>query len=169
VPLTFGSLFSGVGGIDIGLERAGMVCKWQVEIDPYALRVLEKHWPGVKRYGDVRLIDWSQVEPVDLICGGVPCQPVSVAGKRLGKDDDRFLWPEVTRCLRDLRPRYALLENVPGLFSIDRGRVFGRILADLADCGYDAEYGILSAADMGAPHLRKRVFIIARRNDLWPV
>lgn len=155
--MTVGSLFSGIGGLDLGLERAGMTVKWQVELDPYCNRVLAKHWPGVTRYGDIKLIDWNEVEPVDLICGGFPCQPVSLAGKRLAQDDPRWLWPEVARCLRSLRPRYLLLENVPGLLSAGMGDVLG----DLAARGYDAEWDCIPAAAVGAPHRRYRVWIVA--------
>jgi len=159
--LTVGSLFSGIGGLDLGLERAGMQVRWQVENDPYCIRVLEKHWPSVKRYGDVRGVRWSKVEPVDLICGGFPCQPVSVAGARKGDKDDRWLWPEFLRAIREVRPKYALVENVPGLLSIDDGRLARGVFGDLAEIGYDAEWNIISAADVGAPHLRKRIFIVA--------
>ena len=159
--LTVGSLFAGVGGLDLGLERAGMRVRWQVENDPYCIRVLAKHWPDVQRYGDIRGIEWSEVEPVDLICGGFPCQPVSVAGARKGDKDDRWLWPEFLRALREVRPRYALVENVPGLLSTDDGRLARGVKGDLAEQGYDSEGGCVSAADVGAPHLRKRVFIIA--------
>ena len=159
--LTVGSLFAGIGGLDLGLERAGMQVEWQVENDPYCIRVLEKHWPSVKRYGDVREIDWKAVEPVDLICGGFPCQPVSVAGSRKGDKDERWLWPEFLRAIREVRPKYTLVENVPGLLSIDDGRLARRIKGDLAEQGYDSEQGCVSAQDVGAPHLRKRVFIIA--------
>jgi len=153
--LTFGSLFSGIGGLDLGLERAGMQCRWQVEIDPYCRKVLEKHWPEVPRFGDIKGI--TELPAVDLICGGFPCQPVSVAGKRLRQADDRWLWPEFARVIRMVRPRYVLVENVPGLLAGGMGDVLG----DLAALGYDAEWGVLSAADMGAPHLRKRVFVVA--------
>jgi DNA (cytosine-5)-methyltransferase 1 len=159
--LTVGSLFSGIGGLDLGLERAGMQVKWQVEIDPYCNRVLEKHWPSVKRYGDIKQVDWSKVEPIDLICGGFPCQPVSVAGARKGDKDDRWLWPEFLRAIREVRPRYALVENVPGLFSADDGRLARGVFGDLAEIGYDADWDCVSAADVGAPHLRGRLFIIA--------
>ena len=159
--LTVGSLFAGIGGLDLGLERAGMRVKRQVENDPYCIRVLEKHWPDVKRYGDIRGIKWSEVEPVDLICGGFPCQPVSVAGSRKGDKDDRWLWPEFLRAVREVRPRYALVENVPGLLSTDDGRLARRVKGDLAEQGYDSEGGCVSAKDVGAPHLRKRVFIVA--------
>ena len=155
--MTFGSLFAGIGGIDLGLERAGMRCVWQVENEPYAARVLEKHWPEVKRYGDIRGIDWSEVKRPDLVCGGFPCQPVSLAGKGLAQEDERWLWPEFRRCLRDLRPRYVLVENVPGLL----GRGMGDVLGDLASLGYDAEWESIPAAAVGAPHLRYRVFIVA--------
>lgn len=157
MTLTVGSLFSGIGGLELGLERAGMRVIWQSEIDPYASRVLKKHWPTVPNLGDVTKIDWSSVERPDLICGGFPCQPFSLAGRGAGKEDDRYLWPHFARCLRVLRPRWALLENVPGLLV----RGFGDVLADLAAIGYDTEWESLPAAAFGAPHLRWRVFVVA--------
>ncbi len=161
MTLTIGSLFSGIGGLDLGLERAGMEVKWQVENDEYCQRVLAKHWPNVKRYGDVRDCGSDNLEHVDLICGGFPCQPVSCAGQRKGTDDERWLWPEFARIIRELRPRWVLAENVPGLLSIDAGRIFGTVLRDLAACGYDAEWDCIPAAAVGAPHRRDRVFILA--------
>jgi len=155
--LTFGSLFSGIGGLDLGLERAGWRCLWQVEIDPFRLSVLEKHWPEVKRYSDVREVDFSNVESVNLIAGGFPCQPVSTAGKMLGQQDERWLWPEFIRAVRAVRPRFVLVENVPGLLV----RGMGDVLSDLAACGYDAEWQMFPAAAFGAPHVRARVFIVA--------
>jgi DNA (cytosine-5)-methyltransferase 1 len=152
-----GSLFSGIGGLDLGLERAGMTVVWQSEIDPYACRVLAKHWPHVPNLGDITTIDWSTVEPVDIICGGYPCQPFSLAGVRRGEADPRHLWPHFLAALRHLRPRLALLENVPGHLSLG----FGRVLGDLAENGYDAEWTCVSAAAIGAPHLRVRVFVVA--------
>jgi DNA (cytosine-5)-methyltransferase 1 len=157
MPLTVGSLFSGIGGFDLGLERAGMTVRWQVENDSYCNRVLRKHWPRVVRYGDIRGVDWRTVEPVDLVCGGFPCQPVSVAGKRRGQADERWLWPEFARCLGILRPRYVLIENVPGLLV----RGFADVLRDLAACGYDANWDCLPASAVGAPHRRDRVWIVA--------
>src|SRR3990167_9231292 len=159
--LTVGSLFAGIGGFDLGLERAGMQVKWQVEIDPYCLKVLEKHWPHVRRYTDIKTVDWSGVEPVDLVCGGFPCQPVSVAGKRKGTADARWLWPEFVRCLRVLRPSYVILENVPGLLTANDGQACAEVLDDLSECGYMFEWQIISAAAVGAPHLRQRVWIVA--------
>jgi DNA (cytosine-5)-methyltransferase 1 len=160
--MTFGSLFSGIGGIDLGLERAGMECKWQVEIDVFCRRVLKKHWPDVRRYGDIRTVGADSLEPVDLLAGGFPCQDVSIAGKRAGiKEGTRSgLWSEYYRVICELRPRYVFVENVTGLF-IDG---MGRVLSDLAEIGYNAEWQVLSAADMGALHLRKRVFIVAYSN-----
>ena len=152
-----GSLFSGIGGLDLGLERAGMTVAWQSEIDPYACRVLAKHWPTTPNLGDVTTIDWRTVEPVDLICGGYPCPPFSQAGRRQGEDDERYLWPYVCDAIRVLRPRYALLENVTGHLSLG----FGRVLGDLAEIGYDVEWDCVPAAAVGAPHRRDRVFIVA--------
>ena len=161
-----GSLFSGIGGLDLGLECAGMAVGWQVENDPWCQKILAKHWPDIARYGDIHEIDPNQLEPVDLICGGFPCQPVSLAGARKGQDDDRWLWPEYFRIVRHLRPRYVLVENVPGLASAGLGDVLG----DLASIGYDAEWQSVPAAAVGAPHLRWRIFIVAYLNGerRWP-
>lgn len=167
MTLTVGSLFSGIGGMDLGLERAGMEVRWQVEQDAWCQRVLAKHWPNVTRYEDVKTVDWTQVEPVDVVAGGFPCQPVSLAGKRLAQDDPRWLWPEFARCLRVLRPRFAVVENVPGLLTTGMGDVLG----DLAEAGFDAEWGVFPACAVGAPHTRSRVFIVAhtkgKRRDGW--
>ena len=130
---------------------------WQVEVDEWCQRVLAKHWPDVPKYGDIRELAGDELEAVDLICGGFPCQPVSVAGQRRGTEDPRWLWPEMARLVRILRPRYVLVENVPGLFH----QGFGDVLGDLAESGYDAEWDCISAAALGAPHLRKRIFIVA--------
>lgn len=156
--MNFGSLFAGIGGLDLGLERAGMTCKWQVEIDDYATRVLAKHWPNVPRYRDVREVGKHNLEPVDLICGGFPCQDISNAGKRAGIDGERSgLWSEYFRIVCELRPRYVLVENVAAL--LERG--IGRVLGDLATGGYDAEWECLPASAIGASHLRDRVYIVA--------
>ena len=162
--MTVGSLFSGIGGFDLGLERAGHEILWQVENDPYCQKVLAKHWPDIPCYGDIHDVGKHNLEKVDMICGGFPCQPVSVAGKRKGQDDDRWLWPEFGRLIRELRPRYVLVENVPGLLI----RGMGDVLGDLAKLGYDAEWGCVSAASVGAPHLRKRIFIVAHAQHVRP-
>lgn len=166
--LTVGSLFSGVGGLDLGLERAGMRVAWQVEIDDYATRVLARHWPNVPRFRDVRECGRHNLAPVDLVAGGFPCQPHSLAGKRSASGDDRDLWGEFARILRELKPRWVVAENVPGLLSSEAGRFFGRVLRDLAASGYDAEWDCLPAAAFGAPHLRDRVFLVAHARGKQP-
>lgn len=161
MTLTFGSLFSGIGGLDLGLERAGMVCRWQVEWDDYCCRVLAKHWPDVPKYGDIREVTGHELERVDLICGGFPCQDISQAGKRVGITGDRSgLWVEYVRLIRVVRPRYVLVENVAALL----GRGLSVVLGDLAESGYDAEWQCLPAASFGAPHIRDRVYIVAHAN-----
>ncbi|MDD3089962.1 MAG: DNA (cytosine-5-)-methyltransferase [Candidatus Omnitrophica bacterium] len=171
IPLTVGSLFSGIGGFELGLERTcGFKTAWQCEINPFCLKVLEKHWPGVKRFADIKKMGVEEEIPhVDVVCGGFPCQPVSCAGKRKGAKDERWLWPEFCRVVRCVRPEWVLIENVPGLLSADSGRLFAGILRDLSESGYDAEWNIVSAASVGAPHLRRRVFIVAhctsKQND----
>lgn len=158
--MTFGSLFAGIGGMDLGLERAGMECRWQVEIDPFCRKVLAKHWPKVKRYEDIRTVNWGEVERVDLIAGGFPCQPVSLAGRRQAQDDDRWLWPEFARALSERQPRIALIENVPGLLS----RGMGDVVRGLASIGYVARWSPVPACAMGAPYTRERLFIVAHRD-----
>ena len=156
-----GSLFSGIGGLELGLEWAGMETAWQVERDPYACRVLAKHWPNVPRYHDVRTFNAADAPRVDLVCGGFPCQPHSVAGSRRASADDRDLWGEFARVIREARPKWVVAENVPGLLSSEAGRFFGRVLADLASLGFNAEWFVLPAAAVGAPHRRERIFIVA--------
>jgi len=160
--LTFGSLFCGIGGIDLGFEKAGMECKWQVEIDNHATEILENHWPNVARYKDVREVGKSNLQSVDVICGGFPCQDVSLAGQRAGLAGKRStLWGEFFRIICEIKPEWVLAENVRGLFSSDNGQFFGNILRDLASIGYDAEWDCLPAAFFGAPQLRHRVYLIA--------
>lgn len=153
-----GSLFAGIGGFDLGLERAGFEIAWQVEIDHYCQRVLAKHWPHVTRYGDIKTVDWGTVEPVDLLCGGFPCQDISLAGKGAGLAGDRSgLWFEYAKAIAALRPRYVLIENVSAL----RTRGLDQVLGSLAALGYDAEWHCIPACAVGAPHRRDRVWIIA--------
>lgn len=158
--LTFGSLFSGIGGMDIGLERCGMTCKWQVEIDNYATKILEKHWPDVKRYKDIK--DIKKIEYVDVIAGGFPCQNISNAGKREGIEGEKSgLWKEFYRIICLVRPKYVLVENVSALLA----RGMDTVLAGLSQSGYDSEWDCLPASSIGAPHRRDRVFIIAYSNN----
>ena len=156
--LTFGSLFAGIGGFDLGFERAGMVCRWQVEIDDYANRVLAKHWPHVHRERDIRECGRHNLEPVDVICGGFPCQDISYAGDGAGIEGARSgLFFEAVRVVRELQPRVVVLENVAALLT----RGLDRVLGTLAEIGFDAEWHCIPAAAVGAPHIRDRVFIFA--------
>lgn len=153
-----GSLFAGIGGFDLGLERAGFEIAWQVEIDPYCQRVLAKHWPHVRRYGDITTVDWAAVERVDLLCGGFPCQDISLAGKGAGLTGSRSgLWSEYVKAIETLKPRWVLIENVAAL----RARGLDQVLGALAALGYDAEWHCIPASAVGAPHRRDRVWIIA--------
>lgn len=154
-------LFSGIGGFSLGLERtSGFKTVAFCEIDDYCRRVLAKHWPGVPCYDDVRTIGADELAGlgrIDVITGGFPCQPVSVAGNMAAQNDPRWLWPDLARIICLVRPRWALLENVPGLL----GRGMSDVLADLAGSGFDAEWQVLPAGAFGAPHPRHRVFIVA--------
>jgi len=158
--LTVGSLFAGIGGFDLGFERAGFQILFQVEIDEYCSKVLAKHWPHVARYGDIRTI--TELPYVDVLCGGFPCQDISNAGRREGLDGERSsLWREMLRCIRLVRPRYVVVENVAAL--LNRG--MGRVLGDLSACGYDAEWDCIPASAVGAPHRRDRVWIVAYASE----
>lgn len=159
--MIFGEAFAGIGGISLGLQRAGMTGAWQIEIDWFCQKVLEKNFPDTQKFYDVRDCGKHNLSEVDLIAGGFPCQPHSVAGKRKGKKDERDMWPDLYRLVCELRPKWLLAENVPGLLSTDHGRFFGGILRDLDKIGYDAEWAVLSAAQFGASHLRERVYLVA--------
>lgn len=156
--LTFGSLFAGIGGFDLGFERAGFECRWQVEIDDYATKILEKHWPKVHRQRDIRECNSGNLERVDCIIGGFPCQDISYAGRGAGLAGERSgLFFEAVRLVRELQPRAVVLENVAALLT----RGLDRVLGTLAEIGYDAQWHCIPAAAVGAPHIRDRVFIIA--------
>lgn len=159
------SVFSGAGLCDLGLQRAGFDHAWFCEIEDYPRNVLAARWPGKPIYRDIREIDAKSVERIDLLAGGFPCQDVSAAGKRQGvtKGTRSGLWYEYLRIIRDLRPRFVLIENVKGLLS----KGIDQVCAGLAEIGYDAEWEVLSAALFGAPHLRERVFIVAYPHRDW--
>ena len=156
------SLFSGIGGFDLGFDRAGMTCVAQVENDPYCIGVLERHWPSVQRIKDVRDAGRDNLPAADLVCGGFPCQDVSITGERAGLDGKRStLWSEFYRIICEIRPRWVVIENVVGLLSANGGEFFTKILRELSEAGYDAEWDTIPACAFGAPHTRERVFIIA--------
>lgn len=160
--LRYISLFAGIGGFDLGFDRAGMECAAQVENDEFCLSVLEKHWPNTLRIKDIRDANRINLPPVDVICGGFPCQDVSVAGKRLGLRGERStLWDEFYRIICEIRPRWVVVENTMGLLSSDEGEFFAKILREISQARYDAEWHTLSACAFGAPHTRERVFIVA--------
>ena len=155
--MKFLSLFAGIGGFDLGLERAGMQCVGQVEKDKYCLAVLAHHWPNVKRVEDIHNVNAADFGAVDLICGGFPCQPFSLAGKRAGQADDRYLWPEMLRVIKAYRPAWVLGENVAGIVGVE----LDKVLADLETEGYELQPFIIPACAVDAPHERKRVWIVA--------
>jgi len=164
--MTFGSLFAGIGGFDLGLERAGMECAWQVEIEDFPRRVLEAHWPGLYRPLDVCDVGGENLDPVDLICGGFPCQDLSVAGKRAGLAGERSgLFFEFMRIVDELAPSWVLIENVLGLLSSNGGRDMGAVLGTLAELGYGYAYRVLDAQFFGVAQRRRRVFIIGHRGN----
>jgi len=157
--MTVGSLFSGIGGLDLGLERAGMTIAWQCEIDRDCRAVLRTHWPDVTCYPDVEALDGPPA--VDVLCGGFPCQDISVAGRRAGLAGDRSrLFHEFMRVAAELAPRWVLVENVPGLLSSNDGRDMGTVLGCLADLGYGWCYRVLDAQYFGVAQRRRRVFIV---------
>lgn len=156
--MTFGSLFAGIGGFDLGFERAGMRCVWQVEIDPYCRRVLAKHWPDVPRWDDVKTFTGDGFERPDVICGGFPCQPFSSAsrGRRRGAADDRYLWPEMRRIVDAIRPAWVVVENVAHL----DGTVLEEVVFDLEASGYEVGTLEVPACAFGHDHRRTRLWIL---------
>lgn len=166
MSLTYLSLFSGIGGLDLGLDHAGMTCEGQVELDPFCRGVLARHWPKVPKHDDVRTAGawWAsrQAPPVDLVAGGFPCQPFSRSGRQLGIGDERWGWPWMRSVIDVVGPRYVLVENVAALVDDPRfADAFGTVLWDLSELGFDAEWEVVSACTVGAPHARNRLFLVA--------
>lgn len=160
--MTFGSLFSGAGGLDLGFERAGMKCKWQIEINPFCQQVLTKHWPEVPKYGDIKEVE--QLESVDVFAGGFPCKNTSTAsavhGRRSGlSGPESGLWYEYVRLIAIYKPSWVVVENVAGVEAWS---------SQITGCLEGFEYVVsrvdISACDVGAPHLRRRVFFVANRH-----
>jgi DNA (cytosine-5)-methyltransferase 1 len=185
--MKIGSLFSGYGGLDLAVMNVtGAKVVWHCEWEAAPSAILERHFPGVPNYRDVSLVDFSKVEPVDIITGGFPCQDLSLAGKRAGlKEGTRSgLWSEFARAIETIKPKLVVIENVRGLLSAKANngmeysqedlaifadghpiRAMGAVLGDLADIGYDAKWTSVKACDVGAPHNQFRVFIVANANN----
>ncbi|TXH09475.1 MAG: DNA (cytosine-5-)-methyltransferase [Hyphomicrobiaceae bacterium] len=163
--MKLGSLFSGIGGLELALESVGYMTAWQCEVDQYASQVLQRHW-GVPNLGDITQVDWESVERVDALCGGFPCQDISTAGKGAGIaiGTRSGLWYEFAKCIGVLRPAHVYIENVSALAV----RGLNIVLGDLAALGFNAEWGVVRASDVGAAHRRERLFIIASDPNQQP-
>ncbi len=160
------SLFSGIGGFDLAAEWMGWTNVLHCERDPFCQRVLKYHFPNAKTYNDVKTFDGTEWRGrVDILTGGFPCQPYSSAGKRLGKDDERHLWPEMCRIISEVAPAYVVGENVRGLLNWNGGMVFEEVCADLEAMGYEVWTGLIPAAGVGAPHRRDRIWWVAHHSD----
>lgn len=165
--MTHLSLFSGIGGLDLAAEMAGFTTVGQCEWADFPTKVLEKHWSDVPRWRDIRTLtkesffEKTGLRTVDVISGGFPCQPFSLAGKQRGKDDDRYLWPEMLRVIREISPLYVVGENVPGIVNL----ALDEVLSQLEGEGFEAQSFIIPACGVDAPHRRDRVFILAHAVD----
>jgi DNA (cytosine-5)-methyltransferase 1 len=159
--MKLGSLFAGIGGFDLAAERAGIHVVWQVEINAKRRSVLARHFPTVRRLGNIKFVHPDELEPVDIIAAGFPCQSVSVAGTRTGLAGQSGLFFEIVRIARGLVPRWLLLENVPGLLSCRGGRDFAEVLRSLAQLGYSCAWRVFDARGFGLPQQRYRVFLVA--------
>lgn len=177
--MKIGSIFSGIGGLDLGIEKGlskyGAETVWQVEMDKHCVNVLKKHWPNALQIeDDINNVDFSKLEKVEMLIGGFPCQTFSVAGSRKGlseKDDRGILWYQFERAISTIRPKWVVAENVRGLLTAkdDRGRkggAFARVVSFLASRGYRVEWQVISAGSVNAPHLRERVFIVAKKEEV---
>ena len=163
--VTHGSLFSGIGGFDLGFERVGIQTLWQVEKDDQCRQWLASKFPSASRFAAIEDCGAHNLAPVTVITGGFPCQPASTAGKRRGTADDRWLWPEMRRIVSTLKPAWVVVENVYGLMSLNGGMVIESVFLDLESEGYDVQPFVIPACAVGAPHRRDRVWIVAYLDD----
>lgn len=163
--MTHGSLFSGIGGFDLAAEMMGWENLFHCEWNPFGQKVLHHYWPNAEQFTDITKSDFTKyANRIDILTGGFPCQPYSLAGKRKGKDDERHLWPEMLRAIREIQPRWVVGENVFGLVNWNGGLVFHEVQADLEAEGYEVQPFILPACSVNAPHRRDRVWFVAYRN-----
>jgi len=160
--MTHGSLFSGIGGFDLAAEWMGWDNKFHCEWNPFGQKVLHHYWPQSEQFTDITKSDFTKyANKIDILTGGFPCQPYSSAGKRLGKEDDRHLWPEMLRAIREIQPRWVVGENVLGLVNWSGGLVFHEVQTDLEAAGYEVQPYVLPAVSVNAPHRRDRVWFVA--------
>lgn len=156
-----GSLFSGIGGFDLAAQWMGWENVFQVEIDSFCQKVLAKNFPNTERYGDIKQFDGTKYRgAIDVLSGGFPCQPFSTAGSQKGTKDDRYLWPEMLRVIREVQPTYIVAENVYGIFNQERGVVFETVCSQMEDSGYEIQPVIIPACAIGAQNRRDRVWFI---------
>jgi len=164
--MTHASLFSGIGGFDLAAEWAGWTNAFNCEIDPFCRKILKYHFPDAEQYGDIRTADFAVWrDRIDVLTGGFPCQPFSLAGKRKGTEDDRYLWPEMLRVIRTVRPHWVVGENVYGIVNWSEGMVLDTVCSDLEAAGYEVQPYIIPACGVGAPHRRDRCWFVAHRTD----
>ena len=164
MTMTHASLFSGIGGFDLAAEWAGWTNAFNCEIDPFCRKILKYHFPDAEQYGDIKTADFAVWrDRIDVLTGGFPCQPFSLAGKRKGTEDDRYLWPEMLRVIRTVRPRWVVGENVYGIVNWSEGMVLDTVCSDLEAAGYTMQPYIIPACGVGAPHRRDRCWFIAHR------
>lgn len=157
-----GSLFSGIGGFDLAAEWMGWTNIFHCENNPFCQQVLKHYWPDAASYGDIKATDFTIWRGrVDILTGGFPCQPFSTAGKRKGGEDDRYLWPEMLRAIREIKPQWIVAENVPGLLTCENGMAFQRVYTEMEAEGYEAQPVIIPACSVDAPHKRDRLWFVA--------
>jgi DNA (cytosine-5)-methyltransferase 1 len=166
MTMKHGSLFSGIGGFDLAADWMGWENVFHCEIAEFPRKILNHYWPNADCHEDIKKTDFTKYRgTVDIISGGFPCQPYSAAGKRLGKEDDRHLWPEMLRVIREVKPQWVVGENVRGLLNWNGGMVFHEVCADLENIGYEVQAFIIPASGVNAPHQRERLWIVAHTDN----